>query len=215
MATLERATRLCLAVTADAGPAAGERLSAALGVGDIASVLIAGGPSRPLVAATARPLVELAQRAGAAALLVDDARLARTIKADGVHLSAGSTPLADYREAREILGGGAIVGIDAGSSHHDAMELAEAGADYIAFGVAAGDPRTALEHRLGLVAWWAEIFQPPCVALDVASLDEAAALVRAGADFIVVTIAEGRTAGDVRDLASAHARAIDMRASAQ
>ena len=36
--------------------------------------------------------------------------------------------------ARSILGPGGIVGVDPGISRHDAMTLAEAGADYIAFG---------------------------------------------------------------------------------
>ncbi len=216
MATLGQTTRLCLAVTADAS-AASERLSAALGMGNIASVIIAGSPSRPLDAATARPLVEIAQRAGAAVLLADDARLARTIKADGAHLTASAQPLAAFQLAREILGGGAIVGIDAGGSRHDAMALAEAGADYIGFGVPASVPEQedVRACRLDLIAWWAEIFQPPCVALEVGSLEEAADLADAGADFIVLTIPGGAAVGDVRDMVSAYLRAIAPLAMAQ
>lgn len=217
MATLGQTTRLCLVVTADAGAAARERLSAALGVSDIASVTIAASPGRPLDAATARPLVDIAQRAGAAALLADDARLARTLKADGVHLTVCDKPLAAFEEAREILGRGAIVGIDAGRSRHDAMALAEAGADYIGFGVpsAVREQETAREHRLDLIAWWAEIFEPPCVALDVASPEEASALAHAGADFLVVTIPDGAALAEVRDLTAAFARAIEKRAPVQ
>ena len=40
----------------------------------------------------------------------------------------------------------------------------------------------AIEER---VAWWAEVFEAPCVAF-AASIDEVAPLVRAGADFIAL-----------------------------
>jgi len=62
-----------------------------------------------------------------------------------------------------------------------AMTLAEMGADYIAFGGAPLDS----EQRAELVAWWSEIFQIPCVALDVEDAEEAARLAKLGADFVV------------------------------
>jgi thiamine-phosphate pyrophosphorylase len=40
----------------------------------------------------------------------------------------------------------------------------------------------AIEER---VAWWAEVFEAPCVAY-AASADEVAPLVKAGADFIAI-----------------------------
>jgi thiamine-phosphate pyrophosphorylase len=36
------------------------------------------------------------------------------------------------------------------------------------------------------VSWWAEVFQPPCVAY-AAGLDEVGVLAAAGADFVAVT----------------------------
>ncbi len=46
-----------------------------------------------LEAGSAKPLIDMAQKADAAALLVGDAELARTLRADGVHLDAGRTSL--------------------------------------------------------------------------------------------------------------------------
>ncbi|WP_252251115.1 thiamine phosphate synthase, partial [Clostridium sp. ZBS13] len=88
-------------------------------------------------------------------------------------LSAGEAPEERIEAAREILGGRAIIGADPGRSRHDAMTLAELGADYMAFGPEGeGD----VEARDELAAWWAEIFEIPCVVLGVATSAEAVAL---------------------------------------
>lgn len=208
MATLKQATRLCLAVTAEAGAAAGERLSAALAAGDIASVILMPGRNRPLDAANTRPLLAIAQQAGAAVLLSDDARLARTLKADGVHLSVSANAEQAYGEAREILGKGAIVGMDAGASRHDAMMLGEAGADYVGFGVPAGADEAVRAERLDLIDWWAEIFEPPCLALNAEAPDEVAELAAAGADFVAVRLSDGISLADAREVVMAYAEAI-------
>lgn len=131
------------------------------------------------------PIVDVAQKRGAAAIVTDDARLARTLRADGVHLGPSADPLAAYAEAREILGNRFIVGVDAGTSRHDAMSLGEAGADYIGFGLGSPDPAAA-QLRRDLVAWWSEIFEVPCVAFDAASPDDAADLAAAGAEFVAI-----------------------------
>ena len=62
-----------------------------------------------------------------------------------------------------------------GASRHDAMELGEAGADYVAFGIPPDveDRAVAVERRLDLIAWWSEVFELPCVAFDVADAEEA------------------------------------------
>lgn len=177
------------------GAGAGERLAAALAAGDIASVVVAGPGDTGVPIADIQALLRQAQAAGAAALVLDDSRLARTLKADGVHLSVDGGPEAKggakgYGEAREIVGRGLIVGVDAGRSRHDAMLSGEAGADYVAFGIPdrVGDREKAHLRRCELVAWWAEVFEIPVVAFDVVDPAEAAALAAAGADFISVTL---------------------------
>jgi thiamine-phosphate pyrophosphorylase len=208
MAELRHRTQLCIAMTAEAGSAAAERMTAARSAAPIATLILRSSSSRPLDATAARALVTIGQKAGVAVLIENDARLARTLKADGVHLTASPEAEAAYAEAREIVGSGAIVGMDAGTSRHDAMSLGEAGADYVAFGVSPGADAASRSERADRIAWWAEIFEPPCVALDVADGAEAAALVEAGADFVTVTIPDGCTIADARDRVAELAAAI-------
>jgi len=205
-----------LYVVIEAGDAAPERLAAAFGAADLASVLIVPPAGRPLDAAAARPLIEVAQRRGAAALVATDARLARSLGADGVHLGSPADPGDSYQAARAILGPSGVIGVDPGISRHDAMTLAEAGADYIAFGAPAHlkDRDKARTRRDELVAWWAEIFQVPCVAFDVETAQEADALAAAGVDFVAVTLPAGQSAAAARDLVAAIAAAIGARETA-
>lgn len=196
---MEEAGGTQLFLVVEAGQSALDRLSAALGAAPIASVLIMPPAGGTLAAAAVDPLISRVQSQGAAALLFADADLARSLGADGVHLPYGKGLEDRYRRARQTMGRSAIVGIHAGKSRHDAMVLAEAGADYVAFGIPDGiqDRASAHERRLDLVAWWAEIFEVPCVALDVEGPADAAELVQAGADFIGFTIGPGEQLADV------------------
>lgn len=180
-----------LALVAHPGPGAEERVSAALAAADVASLIIAPAIcGTPLDARGTKPLVDLAQSRNVAALIADDTYLARTLEADGAHLTWSEDIVARYREAREVLGSRSITGADAGRSRHTAMELGEANADYIAFGIPThvGDRDTAVARRFDLVEWWAEIFAPPVVAFDVENVEDATLLARAGADFVAITL---------------------------
>ena len=174
----------------EAGPSALARVGAALAAGDVAALLVAPAEALPLGPAAAGPLVAAAQQANVAALIAGDARLAEGLGADGLHVRPARDIADQYGQARRHLGAGAIVGADCGVSRHDAMSLAEAGADYIAFGAPRhlNDRARGRARRDALVAWWGEIFEVPCVALDVESAEEAKALKEAGADFIGVAL---------------------------
>ena len=178
--------RLCLAAAFEAAP--------------LASVLLRPDAGHALEPPAAKTLIEIIQAKDAAALVADDAALARTLRADGVHLSWSKEQRRRFAEAREELGERFVVGADAGRFRHDAMELAEAGASYVAFGIPphVEDRATAEERQTGLVFWWSEIFEIPCVAFDVVDAAAAGRLAAAGADFVAVSIGATQSPHDVR-----------------
>jgi thiamine-phosphate pyrophosphorylase len=65
------------------------------------------------------------------------------------------------------------------------MTAAEQGADYVMFGDAHDGRRPSFEAIVDRVAWWAEVFEVPCVAL-AESIDEVGPLAAAGADFVAI-----------------------------
>lgn len=205
-----------LFLVVETGQSALDRLAAALAAAPVASVLIVPPAGRQLDASAAEPLIQHAQSQGAAALVLADADLARRIRADGVHLPHGKDVESLYRSARQVVGPSAIVGVHAGKSRHDAMLLAESGADYVAFGIPEGvqDYEAARKRRLDLVTWWAEIFEVPCVALDVASPEDAEQLADAGADFVGIELGVGEPLADIGERVRAMAEAIAPRAPA-
>jgi thiamine-phosphate pyrophosphorylase len=197
-----------LYLVSETGPAAAQRLAAALEAGDVATVLLVPPAGKTLEPAPAKELVELVQKAGVAALVADDARLARTLKADGVHLFAAPGTAERYAEAREILGTRYIVGADAGRSRHDAMTIGEAGADYVAFTLPENASVEDEDEQLEQLAWWSEIFEVPCVAFGARAPEEAEAQAAAGADFVAVPIATAATLADVQSEIAAYADAL-------
>ncbi|MGH6819308.1 MAG: thiamine phosphate synthase, partial [Methylocella sp.] len=78
---------------------------------------------------------------------------------------------------------GHIVGAGGLPTRDAAMAAGEAGADYLMFGGPCGaEPHAGIVER---VAWWAEIFNVPCVGY-AHNLGAIGDLVRAGADFIAL-----------------------------
>jgi thiamine-phosphate pyrophosphorylase len=203
-------SQLYVCAVAGADP---QQVAAHLDAAGAATLLVAAREGSALTAAEARPLVELAQKKDIAALIEGDAQLARTLRADGVHLPWSKDVAARYTEAREILGTRYIVGVDVGRSRHDAMSFAEDGADYIAFGIPphVEDRASAAERRLELIFWWSEIFEVPCVAFDVDSVEDATALAAAGADFVAMRLGADLASADYAMLASAVAEAASRR----
>ena len=160
-----------------------DRLAAALAAADIAAVLLPlPQPDERARIDHAKALAATVQDKGAALLLDGHADLAARAGADGAHLGgleALTTALPTLKPAR-IAGCGRL------ATRHEAMLAAEAGADYVMF----GEPdttgrRPSFDAVVERVAWWAELFEIPCVGF-AASLDEVKPLVSAGADFVAI-----------------------------
>jgi thiamine-phosphate pyrophosphorylase len=125
-------------------------------------------------------LAPLAQKRGAACLNENDARLAVRTELDGVQTEGGGDLLA---AAIEQLKPQRIVGAGHLKTRDDAMVAGEAGVDYLMFG--GPDVDETADSILERVAWWADIFNVPCVGY-AQSLKDIGGLVRAGADFVAV-----------------------------
>jgi thiamine-phosphate pyrophosphorylase len=169
-------------------PAAFRRaLEAALEGGDVAAVqLRMKGAPDDAIRSAARELMPLVQAAGAAFILNDRPDLAAALGADGVHIGQSDAP---YNQARKLLGDEAIVGVTCHTSTHLAMEAGEQGADYVAFGAFFPTETKETSFRAGveLLEDWSTAMQIPCVAIGGVTTENAAPLVRAGADFLAVS----------------------------
>jgi thiamine-phosphate pyrophosphorylase len=165
------------------------QLESACGAGDVAAVIARLVPAdeRSLVNRL-KALAPAVQGHGAALLVstagaIDLAVLAARGGADGVHVEAGADVVANLRER---LKGERILGVGGVRSKHDAMSIGEAGADYLMFGEPRADgfipEREAVTER---AAWWAEIFETPCIAY-APTLDDVAAMAATGAEFVAI-----------------------------
>ncbi len=142
------------------------------------------GDAQILEAANA--LFPMAQEMGVACLINDRPDLAKAAAADGVHVGQQDATIAF---ARKTVGVDGIVGVTCHDSRHLAMEAAEAGADYVAFG-AFFDTATKVPLSRAtpdILSWWQEVMEVPCVAIGGINPDNGEELMRAGADFLAVS----------------------------
>ncbi|HEX8164865.1 MAG TPA: thiamine phosphate synthase [Beijerinckiaceae bacterium] len=164
------------------------RLAEACRAGEIAAVLLRleAADERTLVNRM-KALAPVAQEQGAAVLVaapgdIDLAAVATRGGADGVHVGLDSALVRSLRERLKdrIVGAGGI------RSKDEAMTAGEAGADYLLFGEPRPDgsvpPLDTVAER---AAWWAEIFETPCVAF-APSLGAVSRLAATGAEFVAL-----------------------------
>lgn len=139
-----------------------------------------------VIAAAVDVLAPIAQARGVAVILNDRPDLAARLGCDGVHVGQSDTP---YAQARKIMGPEAMIGVTCHDSRHLAMEAAEAGADYVAFGAffptTTKDAPTRAEPDILTI--WQETMEVPCVAIGGITEDNAEGLAKAGADFLAVS----------------------------
>ncbi|MCA8892506.1 thiamine phosphate synthase [Hyphomonas sp.] len=166
-------------------------LETAFSTGDIACLQLRlkqadGSIDEAATRAASAAVTEMAQAYGAAVLINDSPQLAVELGADGVHVGWDDVPV---KEARAIVGKDMIVGATAKNSRHIAMQAGEAGADYVAFGAfyPTGTKEGTVPASPELLEIWQESMEIPCVAIGGITVENAAPLVTAGADFIAVS----------------------------
>jgi thiamine-phosphate pyrophosphorylase len=165
-----------------ASRAAGDLAEALRAVAVAAVLWRLGEADDPTIVEEVKRIAPPVQGAGAALLLDGRPELAARTGADGAHLSGPDA----LKAALLLLKPGRIAGAGRLHSRHDAMVAGEAGVDYVMFGEPdASGHRPSLGAVIDRVAWWAELFEIPCVAY-APRLDDIEALAVAGADFIAV-----------------------------
>ena len=158
-------------------------LAACYRAADIAALILRfEQTSEAEIVARTRVLAPPAQDAGAAALIEGRADLVLKARADGAHV----TGIEALKAAVPLLKPDRTIGCGGLVTRHDSMLAADAGADYMMFGEPdAGGKRPGFDAIRERVAWWAELFQVPCIGY-AATLAEAGELARAGADFVAL-----------------------------
>lgn len=163
------------------------RLEEALTAGPVAAFQFrVKGIDQHKAAELAAPLQEICARHDVAFIVNDSISLAKRIGADGVHLGQED---GDPREARAILGRDAQIGVTCHNSRHLAMEAAEAGADYVAFGAFFSTSTKEVKHQAEIetVELWSQFTEVPCVAIGGITIQNAGEVIDAGADFIAIS----------------------------
>jgi thiamine-phosphate pyrophosphorylase len=164
-------------------------LRRALDGGDVASVQLrlkdAGDDD---IIRAIEALKPVAEKRDVAFILNDRPDLAAATGCDGVHVGQED---ASYEEARAIVGRDAIVGVTCHDSMHLAMEAAEQGADYVAFGAFFPTRTKEAKHHatMELLSDWSTAMVVPCVAIGGITPENCGPLVAAGADFLAVVSA--------------------------
>jgi len=187
---MENSCRLYLITPAKLDPEAfAGPLAAALDAGDVACVQLrlkdADDDAVRRACDILRPVV---QERGVAFILNDRPDLAHETGCDGVHIGQQD---AAYKEAREMVGNDSIVGVTCHDSRHLAMEAAEAGADYVAFGAFFPTTTKTPKSQAGveILESWSMMITVPCVAIGGITPENCPPLVRAGADFLAASSA--------------------------
>ena len=188
-------------------------LGAACGAGDVAAVILRLAPTdERALAALVKRVAPVAQAHGAALVVAcpgfagDLISVAARGGADGVHVDKPKA----LKDLRGRLGDGRILGVGGLETKHGAMEAGESGIDYLMIGGrypdgAVPDPETVLARA----AWWAEIFETPCIAVATVA-DAVSALAETGAEF--VGLESGLWTGDPDAVARAQRALAQVRA---
>jgi thiamine-phosphate pyrophosphorylase len=166
-------------------------LEAALDAGDVACLqLRLKDVDDDAIRRAADALRPIAQSRDVAFIMNDRPDLALATGSDGVHVGQED---ASYADARKLLGPDKIVGVTCYNSRDLAIDAAEAGADYVAFGgffrSTTKDTRRIAGNDPEILRWWSDIMTVPSCAIGGITPENCGMLVAAGADFLAVIAA--------------------------
>lgn len=191
-------------------------LAAALDAGDVACVqLRLKDVSDDAILRACDVLRDTVQSRKVALIMNDRPDLAVKSGCDGVHVGQEDSL---YPAARQTVGADSIVGVTCYASRHLALEAAEQGADYVAFGgffrsTTKTGTRFTEPTDPALITWWQELMTVPVVVIGGITVENCAPLVAAGADFLSVTAGiwsyKDGPAAAVRDFNKAIAAALN------
>ena len=165
----------------------GRQLAQALDAGEVGALqLRLKDMPEDIIEAAARMIRPMTAARDIPLILNDSPELAVRFGCDGVHVGQDDASCA---EARRVVGPDRIVGVTCHDSRHLAMDAAEAGADYVAFGAFFDTATKAAPTRADpeILEIWQEVMLTPCVAIGGITVDNCRGLVTAGADFIAVS----------------------------
>lgn len=166
-------------------------------------------------------LIPLCHQYDTLVIMNDSPELATQTGADGVHL--GQQDLVDLGDmninlAKSMLSEDAIIGITCHNSKELAFKAGSDGADYVAFGAMFESPTKpdAVRAELETLTWWREAIEIPSVAIGGITVDNAALVIDAGADYICLSSGVWDHAdGPVKAVQKLHTLCLEHFAAAQ
>ena len=140
-----------------------DRLAAVLDSAEIACIRLSlATRDEDRIARSADALRSVAHARDVAIVIETHILMVERLGLDGVHLTDGARSI---RKVRKDLGLDAIIGSYCGSTRHDGISAAEAGADYVAFGPVGNSPLgDGSKADADLFEWWSEMIEVPVVA---------------------------------------------------
>lgn len=140
-----------------------DRLAAVLDAVEVACLRLSlASRDEDEITRAADRLREIAHARDLAIVLDDHVVLADRLGLDGVHLTSTRQ---NIRKLRGDMGADAIIGAACGTSRHDGLNAAEAGADYVSFGPVGQSPLgDGSRADRAIFEWWSEMIEVPVVA---------------------------------------------------
>ena len=130
-------------------------------------------------------LLPICHKFGVPFILNDDFELALKVGASGVHIGKGD---GNIKEIRQIVPENFIIGASCYDSRHLAMDAAESGVDYIAFGAffPSITKKSCGRPKAEILEWADMLLEVPTVAIGGINHQNCQELIEAKADFIAV-----------------------------